>query len=379
MNPKKNNGKTINKLDEYFEMNKASLDTAGRVRVGQELPIPALESFLKKELKLPGGKLNVQQFPSGYSNLTYLLIFGDKKYVLRRPPHGAQIKSGHDMGREFKLLSGLYPTYKKVPKPILYSEDLSIIDAPFYIMERMEGIIFRGHTSIEEIPSKSELKSLSKSFLNTLVEIHQIDYGKVGLSSIGYPEGYAKRQVDGWTKRYLSSSTHSFDGIKKVYKWLEKNIPDSPDSTLIHNDFKYDNLMYSSDGSYDIKSILDWEMATIGDPLMDLGTSLGYWFHDSDPQFIKNFQMNISVYPGNLSRSELVALYSQKTAIDVSNIVFYYVFGVFKIAVIIQQIYYRYKQGLTTDKRFKDLDKAVKLYGDIGHQAIIKNTIDNLF
>tara|TARA_B110000211_G_C13995789_1_gene516124 strand:+ start:1 stop:981 length:981 start_codon:yes stop_codon:yes gene_type:complete len=323
--------------------------------------------------------LEVLQFPSGYSNLTYLLKLGKKELVLRRPPHGAKIKSGHDMGREFRILSGLHPIYNKVPKSFLYCEDLTVIGAQFYIMERMEGVIFRGHTPKEQLPNPDQMRNLSKAFVSTLAEIHTLDYHAAGLETLGRPKGYIKRQIEGWTKRYINAKTDDFEAIEKTYTWLNKNIPTQQRSAFIHNDFKYDNLILSQDGSFDIKGILDWEMSTLGDPLMDLGTTLGYWIQESDPDFMKENNMNITLAKGNLTRSELVEHYAKKSNIEMDNIPFYYVFGLFKIAVIIQQIYFRYKNGFTTDERFKNLNQAVHMYGKIGVQALQKNKIDNLY
>ena len=355
------------------------LDQAGQIRSGQALDVSSLENYLRSEMDLPEVSLEVLQFPSGYSNLTYLLRFGKQEFVLRRPPHGAKIKSGHDMGREFQILSGLYPIYPKVPKPYLFCDDTSVIDAPFYVMERMQGIIFRGHTLEEQLPTSAQMRTLSSKFVATLAEIHAIDYRIAGLENIGRPEGYVRRQIEGWTKRYIGAKTDDVKTLEKVYTWLNKNIPDQNQAAFIHNDFKYDNLILSEDGKLNIKGVLDWEMSTLGDPLMDLGTTLGYWIQESDPEFMKKKNMNISLNKGNLTRGELVEKYAQMTTLSIDNITFYYVFGLFKIAVIIQQIFFRYKKGFTKDTRFKNLDEAVFIYGKMGLQAIQKNKIENLF
>lgn len=355
------------------------LDQAGQIRAGQALDVSSLENYLRSEMDLPNVPLEVLQFPSGYSNLTYLLRFGKQELVLRRPPHGAKIKSGHDMGREFQILSGLYSIYPKAPKPYFFCENTSVINAPFYIMERMQGIIFRGHTPIEQLPTPDQMQILSSKFVSTLAEIHAIDYRIAGLENIGRPEGYVRRQVEGWTKRYIGSKTDDVETLEKVYTWLNKNIPKQNQAAFIHNDFKYDNLILSEDGKLNIKGVLDWEMSTLGDPLMDLGTTLGYWIQESDPEFMKKKNMNISLNKGNLTRGELVQKYALTTNISIDNITFYYVFGLFKIAVIIQQIFFRYKNGFTKDTRFKNLDQAVFMYGKMGLQAIQKNKIENLF
>ena len=356
-----------------------NFDQPTNIRPNEGFDENSLKSFLINELNLIEGIIKISQFPSGFSNLTYLVNFNDKDFVLRRPPIGANIKSGHDMNREYTILNGLKKIYNKVPKPYIYSDNLKIIGAPFYLMERKKGIILRGNTPKKQLPDKLEMRNLSKKFIFTLAEIHRLNYKKAGLESLGKPIGYISRQVKGWINRYLASKTSDISNINYVYKWLDRNIHENKFSSLIHNDFKYDNLVLSDDGKYDVLAILDWEMATLGDPLMDLGTSLGYWIDKTDPENIQQNKFNITNAEGNLNRGELVSLYSKESSLDISNIVFYYVFGLFKIAVIVQQIFYRYKLGKTSDKRFKDLNEIVKIYGLMAKRAIDKNRIDNLF
>ena len=356
-----------------------NFDQPTNIRPNEGFDQNSLKSFLINELNLIEGIIKISQFPSGFSNLTYLVNFNETDYVLRRPPIGANIKSGHDMKREYTILNGLKKIYNKVPKPYIYSDNLKIIGAPFYLMERKKGIILRGNTPKKQLPDKLEMRNLSKKFIFTLAEIHRLNYKKAGLESLGKPIGYISRQVKGWINRYLASKTSDISNINYVYKWLDRNIHENKFSSLIHNDFKYDNLVLSDDGKYDVLAILDWEMATLGDPLMDLGTSLGYWIDKTDPENIQQNKFNITTAEGNLNRGELVSKYSKESKLDVSNIVFYYVFGLFKIAVIVQQIYYRYKLGKTTDERFKNLNEIVKIYGLMAKRAIDKNSIDNLF
>jgi len=356
-----------------------ALDKAKEVRKGESLNKESLSKFLGEALNKPNGKLSLKQFPSGFSNLTYLINFANKDYVLRRPPFGANIKSGHDMSREYTILSALNGSYDKAPKPILFEKEAGVLDAPFYLMERVEGTILRAGTPEKELPSKNQFKSLSENFVETLVELHQLDYKAIGLEDLGNPEGYVTRQVEGWNKRYKKAQTSSVESIEKTALWLWENIPTSSGSSLIHNDFKYDNLVLTPDEELNIKAVLDWEMTTLGDPLMDLGTSLGYWVHETDPDFIAQNQLSLTAKPGNPSRGEIVSLYEQKSGKTVDNIEFYFVFGVFKIAVIVQQIFYRYSLGHTQDPRFKNLDKIVELYGMLSQQAIQKKRIDHLF
>ena len=354
-------------------------DQAKTVRKGEELDKHKLQHYLRQFFDQPQGELQVKQFPSGFSNLTYLITFGDQEAVLRRPPFGANIKSGHDMGREYKILKALENHYGKSPRPLLFCEDLDILDAPFYLMERVEGTILRASTPKNEMPNPQQFERLAQGFIDTLCELHELDYDRIGLGDLGHPEGYAERQVNGWIKRYGKAKTHDHKAMDATAQWLVGNIPSQQKSSLVHNDFKYDNLVLETDGSMHIKAVLDWEMTTLGDPLMDLGTSLGYWIHHTDPDFLAQNQLNLTTQMGNPTREELVEMYAQKTSLAMDDIVFYFVFGVFKIAVIVQQIYYRYAKGFTQDPRFKHLDKIVELYGILAQQAIAKNKLDRLF
>ena len=356
----------------------ATLDQAKAVRKGEQLNENALKDFLVKSLGQKG-QLSIQQFPSGFSNLTYLIEFAEKEYVLRRPPFGANIKSGHDMGREYKILSALDGHYYKAPKPIVFCEDVNILEAPFYLMERVKGTILRASTPQAEMPSPAQFQTLSSNLVDTLVELHQLDYNAIGLGDLGNPEGYVERQVVGWSKRYQKAKTSEVKEMEATALWLNENMPNSHTASLVHNDFKYDNLVLTPDHNLQVKAVLDWEMTTLGHPLMDLGTTLGYWIHHTDPEFIAQNQLNLTTQKGNPTRGELVEMYAKKSGQNIDDIVFYFVFGVFKIAVIVQQIFYRYSLGHTQDPRFQHLDKIVSLYGLVAQQAIQKKKIDHLF
>jgi aminoglycoside phosphotransferase (APT) family kinase protein len=220
---------------------------------------------------------------------------------------------------------------------------------------------------------------LCQSFVHNLVEIHSVDYEAANLGELGLPKGYVKRQVDGWTRRYYNSRTDDVPEIDHLATWLANNLPsDSEASALIHNDYKYDNLVLSPDNIAEVIAVLDWEMATIGDPLMDFGTTLGYWVDADDDANWKHFAFGITSLPGSYSRSELIQRYSELSGRDVSNVVFYYAYGLLKIAVIVQQIYFRYRQGLTKDPRFAQLDKLVKACGVMAQRAIEKRRVDKL-
>jgi aminoglycoside phosphotransferase (APT) family kinase protein len=349
-------------------------------RPNETLAEVPLKAFLKENKLITdtNQELNVTQFSNGFSNLTYLLAIENKEYVLRRPPIGA-IKRGHDMGREFKVLSGLNRGFPKAPKAFAYTEDVSIIGASFYIMEKVEGIIL----SFEEAKNRqipaAEFPIIANSWLDTFVELHQLDYEKLGLGDLGKPEGYINRQVTNWSKQYLKAATEDVPVAKKVMDWLAENQPMEYDFSLIHNDYKYDNIVFKDETWQEVVSVLDWEMCTLGDPLMDLGTSLAYWSMDSDNELISKNLPSPTIFEGNPSRSKIVEMYAQKSGRSIHNLTFYYAFGLFKIAVIAQQIYYRYAKGLTTDKRFAYLNKAAELVSTMAWQAIQKNRIENLF
>ena len=354
------------------------IDKAINVRKDEALDLTSLREYLNNELKI-NSEIQIFQFPSGFSNLTYLIKTKQKSFVLRRPPHGVNIKSGHDMKREFKILSQINNHFLKVPEPIIFCSDKSVIGDEFYIMEKVEGVIFRGSNLKLNMPRKNEIYNLVKAFIETFSEIHSLKYKDIGLQNFGKPDGYVKRQIKGWIKRYNNSKTDYYKGIEETIDWLSKNTPSSSSPCLIHNDYKFDNLMFNIETNIKLNAVLDWEMSTIGDPLMDLGTSLGYWIHESDPDIIKKMNFNITHIEGMPTRTELVNMYGELTGRSVRNILFYFIFGLFKISVIVQQIYCRFKKGLTKDIRFSELNKCVELLGIMSLQAIQKRKIDYLF
>jgi aminoglycoside phosphotransferase (APT) family kinase protein len=357
-------------------MNEEILDQPQTIRAGEELNIAPLQAHLQKQISDLTGELLAQQFPSGYSNLTYLLRFGERELVLRRSPFGAKIKTAHDMAREYRILSSLIQVYPKVPRPLLYCDDESIIGAPFYVMERVKGVILRAKPPAGISLSPELMRRLSESCIDNLVEIHRIDYVKAGLSDLGKPEGYVERQIRGWTQRYQNARTDDVPEIERVIEWLSANLPPESGAALIHNDYKYDNLVLDPDDLSNIIAVLDWEMATIGDPLMDLGTTLAYWIEPDDPPEMQMF--GLTALPGNLNREQLVARYVEKSGREISNIIFYYAYGLFKIAVIVQQIYSRYRRGLTQDKRFAALINVVCACSKMAALAIRKQRITRL-
>lgn len=355
-------------------------DSTKNIREGEELNEKNLLHFLadKGLIDDENEDINITQFSNGFSNLTYLITVGEKQYVLRRPPFAAP-KRGHDMGREYKVLFNLHKSFDKVPQAFAYSEDTGIIGAPFYLMEKVEGIILTAKEAKTRNLSEAEFSSISKSWLDTFVELHQVDYEAAGLAELGKPNGYVERQVTNWGKQYQKAATDDVPAAQKVMSWMEEHQPTKYHHSLIHNDYKYDNVVFTDDKWNKINAVLDWEMCTLGDPLMDLGTSLGYWTTARDADFMKHGIPSPTVMEGNPSRSEIVQGYASKSGRNVDNLVFYYAYGLFKIAVIAQQIYYRFKHGHTTDPRFSQLNKASALCCNTAWQAIQKNEIDNLF
>jgi aminoglycoside phosphotransferase (APT) family kinase protein len=349
-----------------------STDQPSGIRRGEELPIAPLGVYLQTSLPEFSGALSVQQFPSGHSNLTFLVRVGEQEMVLRRPPFGANIKSAHDMGREYKILSHVHPVYSLVPRPLLYCDDASVIGAPFYLMERVKGIVLRDKAPQGLALAPEMMRDLSNAFVDNLVAIHAVDYRAAGLGELGKPIGYVARQVRGWTERYVNAKTDEIPEMERVAAWLAEHLPLESGVVLIHNDYKYDNLVLEPQDLTRLKAVLDWEMATIGDPLMDLGTTLGYWVEQGDPEERRIVAPCLTMLPGNLTREQIVQRYAQVSGRDVSSIRFYYVFGLFKIAVIIQQIYNRWKQGFSQDPRFAEMIDSVRAFSKEAAREIEK-------
>jgi aminoglycoside phosphotransferase (APT) family kinase protein len=357
----------------------ASVDAARPVRAGEELDLARLEPHLRERLPPWNGPLTVAQFPGGHSNLTYLLQLGDRQVVLRRPPFGSKVKTAHDMGREYRILSRLPDVYAKAPRALLYCEDLAVIGSPFYLMDRVKGVVLRGPRPKGVVLDESTMRRLSESTVDGLAELHAVDYAAAGLGDLGHPEGYVARQVTGWSERYVKSRTDDIPEMETVARWLAEHRPArEATATLIHNDFKYDNLVLDPADLTNIRAVLDWEMATVGDPLMDLGTTLGYWIDPDDGESMRLLPFGPAALPGNLQRLEVVDRYAKTTGRDVGDVLFYYAYATFKVAVIAQQIYFRYKQGLTKDERFSAMITGVQILASQAARAIELGRIDRL-
>jgi len=309
------------------------------IRAGEEIDVDGLRRFLDEQDLI--GALDVSQFPAGSSNLTYLITIGADEYVLRRPPFGNLVKTAHDMRREFDALSKLSLVYPPAPKPLLFCDDTSVIGSEFYLMERRKGLVVRGLIPTEQLATQHARLAVCRSFIGNLAELHSLDHNAAGLSELGHPEGYNRRQVEGWTKRYFAAKTHEWRELESAIIWLGANTPMETGAALIHNDYKFDNVMLDPDDLTRVVAVLDWEMVTVGDPLMDLGTTLGYWISADVGEELLSMPFNPRVLMESVTRRDLVEMYADARGSDMTEMLFYYVFGTFKIAVIVQQIYAR--------------------------------------
>jgi len=300
-------------------------DPTRPVREGEELDLAAVEGFLRSAIPGLEGPLEVAQFPSGASNLTYLVKAGDREMVLRRPPRGRKARSAHDM---------------------------SVLGCDFYLMERLDGIILRKNLPREMRLSREETTQLCRNVVDRLIDLHSIDYRAAGLGDLGKPEGYVRRQIEGWSRRFVDAPTPNAPSYERVMRWLEEKMPPEFGACVIHGDYRFDNVVLNPDNPLEVIGVLDWEMATIGDPLMDLGNSLAYWMQKGDPLLLRMTRLQPTHLEGMMTREEVVDYYCRKTGIEIETFDFYRIYGVFRLVVIMQQIYYRYYHRQTRNKRF---------------------------
>lgn len=351
-------------------------DRATSIRSGEEIDAQKVLDFLKDSVPGLDGEIEILQFPSGFSNLTYLVKVGNREMVLRRPPFGRKAKTAHDMRREYKILSALKPVFPYCPQPLVYTEDEAVMGCPFYVMERIPGIILR-----RDLPKGMELnpkdaRTLSENLIKVQYKLHSVNYVKAGLADFGKPEGYVRRQVEGWSGRYRDARTPDAPDFEKVMQWLHDKMPgESGIVGIIHNDFKFDNAVLDPASPTEIIGILDWEMATLGDPLMDLGSSLGYWVEKDDPESMQAIRQMPTHLEGMLTRKEQFALYAELMGVKTDNFDFYYCFGLFRLAVIAQQIYYRFYHGQTKDERFGWLIVPIKALEATAQKVIEKSDL----
>ncbi|TWE07072.1 aminoglycoside phosphotransferase (APT) family kinase protein [Pseudomonas sp. AG1028] len=328
-------------------------DRPGAIRQGEELDARAIDAYLKAHLSDLQGEPQISQFPGGASNLTYLLRYADRELVLRRPPFGRKAKSAHDMGREFRILNQLRDAFPYCPQAFVHCTAESVIGAEFYVMQRLDGIILRADLPAELQLTADQTTSLCKSFIDRLVELHQVDYQRCGLADLGKPDGYVARQISGWSERYDNARTPDAPGWQAVRSWLQEKMPaDHPRPAIVHNDYRFDNVILDANDPLRIIGVLDWELTTLGDPLMDLGNTLAYWIEADDPAPVQLMRRQPSNAPGMLTRQGFVDYYAERAGIEIKCFDFYYIYGLFRLAGIVQQIYYRYYHGQTADKRF---------------------------
>ena len=355
------------------------LDEADEVRAEERLDLERLRPFLEAVLPGAAGPISVRQFRKGHSNLTYLVRLGEREAVLRRAPFGTKVKHAHDMGREYRLLSALQGVYPRAPRPIALCEDPAPLGAPFYLMERVRGVVLRGDAAEAGIAlGPALLRATSTALVDGLAALHAVPVAGTPLAALGRPEGYVARQVKGWTERYLAARTAEIATVEEVAAWLAANQPPERGAALVHNDYKYDNVVLDPADLGRVVAVLDWEMAALGDPLMDLGTTLGYWVDADDPAELRERPSGPTALPGNLTRLEVVERYAEQSGREVPAPLFYYAFALFKIAVIVQQIYRRFVDGHTRDERFGALDRRVRALGAQAARAVERGRIHGL-
>lgn len=330
------------------------IDVGGAVRHGEELDIAAVDRWLKQQVPAIQGQPEVTQYSGGASNWTYRLAYDSHDLILRRGPAGTKAKGAHDMGREYKVQSALKPVFAYLPDMLAFCDDESVIGAEFYVMTRLEGIIPRANMPRGLELTEATTRELCKSVVDKFVELHQVDYQAAGLESMGKGEGYCRRQIDGWSARYQKAKTWNVPSFKKVMGWLDQNCPADITTCVIHNDYRFDNVVLNPDNPTEVIGVLDWEMATLGDPLMDLGNTLAYWVQADDDFLIRGMRRQPTHLPGMLTRQQVVDYYLEKSGLQPKNWTFYEVYGLFRLAVILQQIYYRYHHKQTDNPAFKN-------------------------
>ncbi|MBX2847989.1 MAG: phosphotransferase family protein [Acidiferrobacterales bacterium] len=326
-----------------------------KVRAGEELDLQKLNPWLWSHIDGLSGEPLVTQYSGGRSNWTYCLSYSERDVVLRRAPAGTKAKGAHDMGREFRLQSALKPVYTYVPEMLAFCDDAELIGSEFYVMEKLDGLIPRKEMPAALDLSSDDTKQLCTNLIDSLIALHQVDYRANGLDHLAKGEGYIERQIQGWSKRYQNAKTWNVPSAKKVIAWLEKNMPDQETICLTHNDFRLDNIVLDPNEPTKIIGVLDWELATLGDPLMDLGNSLAYWVQADDDWFATSTRLQPTHLPGMLTRDQVIEYYLRNTKLNVDDIRFYQVYGLFRLAGIVQQIYYRYHHKQTRNRAFKNM------------------------
>lgn len=328
-------------------------DQPRAVRDEEQFDIASMDAWLKQQCPEIHGEPVVRQFPGGASNLTYQVRYPDHDLILRRPPSGHKAKGAHDMVREYRVQAALKPVYPVVPHMVALCQDEAVMGCDFYLMQRIEGIIPRANLPRGLDLSEAQTRSLCVGVIDKLIELHQVDYQAADLAHLGKGSGYVQRQINGWSDRSDKSKTWNVPGWRYVRDWLKANMPDDVATVIIHNDYRFDNLVLDANDPQNIIGVLDWEMATLGDPLMDLGNTLAYWVQADDDFLNKMLRRQPTHLPGMLRRAEVVEYYCDKMQLRPDNWAFYEVYGLFRLAVIVQQIYYRYHHKQTRNPAFR--------------------------
>jgi aminoglycoside phosphotransferase (APT) family kinase protein len=326
---------------------------SGRVRPGEALDVAAVDRWLRTIDPTLDGLPDVTQYSGGASNWTYRLRYANRDLVLRRPPAGTKARSAHDMTREFRIQQALKPAYPLVPTMVALCQDPSVIGTDFYVMERVEGLIPRARLPEGVSLGEDDTRRLCTNVLDALVALHRVDHHAVGLDALSKGQGYARRQVNGWSDRYEKARTWNVPSYGYVRAWLAERVPEDVGACVIHNDWRFDNVVLDPADPTRVVGVLDWEMATIGDPLMDLGCALAYWVQADDNRLMRATRRQPTHLPGMLRRDEVVEYYLGRTGLRPASWTFYEVFGLFRLAVIAQQIYYRYFHRQTRNPAFR--------------------------
>jgi aminoglycoside phosphotransferase (APT) family kinase protein len=328
-------------------------DQPGEVRDEDSFDTAAVHGWLSSHVDGLAGLPEVRQFPGGASNLTYLLRYPDRELILRRPPVGHKAASAHDMKREYRVQRQLRPVYPYVPNVLALCEDHAVLGSDFYVMERIPGIILRQDLPDGMTLEPSRARALGFSMIDRLIELHGVDPDAAGLGDLGKGAGYVERQVRGWSERFRAARTDNVPEFTEVMDYLAANRPGDVRICVIHNDFRFDNMVL--DDALNVVGILDWEMATLGDALMDLAGLITYWVQADDDEVALRFRKQPTHLSGMPTRMQVVDYYCSRTGLVPENWTFYEVFGLFRLAVIVQQIYYRYHHGQTHNPAFKDV------------------------
>jgi aminoglycoside phosphotransferase (APT) family kinase protein len=324
----------------------------GAVRPGEALDLERVDAWLRTQVEDLRGSPRVTQYTGGVSNWTYRLAYDSHDLILRRPPAGTKAKSAHDMGREYRLQKALAPVFPYVPRMVAHCADQAVTGAEFYVMERVDGIIPRKELGVALSPG--DVRTLCLRFLDTLVALHKVDYVAAGLENIGKGAGFTRRQVEGWSERYRKARTWNVPRAERLMRWLADHLPKDETICVTHNDYRFDNVVLDREDPTRIAAVLDWELATLGDPWMDLGNLLAYWIEPGDDFIARRTRRQPTHLPGMLTRDEVVSYYAEQTGFEPGDWRFYEVFGLFRVSVIAQQIYYRYHLKQTRNPAYRN-------------------------